>query len=64
MPRGEAELATKRDLELLKQDLRVDIARVELKLIEHDGDFKTIKWMLGIIVGGVMALVLRQFFPA
>jgi len=61
---GEAELATKRDLELLKQDLRIDIARVELKLTEHDGDFKSIKWMLGIIVGGVIALVLKQFFPA
>ena len=60
---GEAELATKRDLELLKQDLQIDFAQLEKKLIEHDGDFKTIKWMLGIIVGGVIALVLRQFFP-
>jgi hypothetical protein len=61
---GEVELATQRDLGLLKQALRVDIARVELKLIEYDGDFKTIQWMLGIVVGGVIASVLRQFLPA
>jgi hypothetical protein len=41
-----------------------DIERVERKLIEHDGEFKAIKWMLGIIVGGVVMLVLRAFFPA
>ena len=40
-----------------------DIERIERKLIEHDGEFKAIKWMLGIIVGGVVMLVLRAFFP-
>ena len=59
---GEAELATKRDLELLKQDLRVDWERVEHKLVEHDGAFRLIKWMLGILVGGVIALLLKSFF--
>ena len=58
---GEAELATKRDLELLKQDLRVDMERIERKLIEHDGEFKLIKWMLGILVGGVIALLMKSF---
>lgn len=40
-----------------------DINRLERKLIEHDGEFKSIKWMLGIIVGGVVMLVLKAFFP-
>jgi len=40
-----------------------DIARLELKLIEHEGEFKLIKWMMGIILGGVIALVLKAFFP-
>ena len=40
-----------------------DIARLELKLIEHEGEFKLIKWMPGIILGGVIALVLKAFFP-
>ena len=61
---GEAELASKRDLDLLKQDLRIDIERIERKQIEHDGEFKLIKWMLGILLGGVIALILKSFFPA
>ncbi len=42
---------------------KTDISRLELKLIEHEGEFKLIKWMLGIILGGVIALVLKAFFP-
>lgn len=42
---------------------KADISRLELKLIEHEGEFKLIKWMLGIILGGVIALVLKAFFP-
>ena len=42
---------------------KADISRLELKLIEHEGEFKFIKWMLGIILGGVIALVLKAFFP-
>jgi len=52
-------LATKSDMALL----RTDIDRVERKLVEHDGEFKAVKWMLGIIVGGVAMLVLKAFFP-
>ena len=29
---------------------KTDISRLELKLIEHEGEFKLIKWMLGILV--------------
>ena len=39
-----------------------DVARLELKMIEHDGEFKLIKWMMGLILGGVAALVLKVFF--
>ena len=42
---------------------KADISRLELKLIEHEGEFKLIKWMLGIILGGVIALVVKGFFP-
>ena len=42
---------------------RSDIERVERKLIEFEGEFKAVKWMLGIIVGGIVMLVLRAFFP-
>jgi len=39
-----------------------DLERIERKLIEHDGEFKLIKFMLGMLIGGVVALVLKSFF--
>jgi len=42
---------------------KTDISRLELKLTEDEGEFKLIKWMLGIVLGGVIALVLKAFFP-
>lgn len=39
-----------------------DISRLELKLAEHDGEFKLIRWMMGLVLGGVVALVLKAFF--
>jgi hypothetical protein len=39
-----------------------DVARIECELIEHDGEFKLLKWMLGLLLGGVAALVLKAFF--
>jgi hypothetical protein len=57
-------LATRGDLQMLEKALHTDMERLYHKLIEHDGEFKTIKWMLGIIVGGIVMLVLKAFFPA
>jgi hypothetical protein len=48
-------LATKEDLMQLKSDLR------QLKT-EIDGELKLIKWMLGILIAGVISLVLKAFF--
>lgn len=45
---GEAELATKRDLELLKMD-------ITLKIAEHKAD--TIKWMVGLSLAQLGLLV-------
>ena len=56
-------LSTRGDLLAMEKTLRADIERVDRKLIEFDGEFKAVKWMLGIIVGGVVMLVLRAFFP-
>lgn len=39
-----------------------DIVRLELKLTEHDGEFKLIRWMMGLLLGGVAALVMKAFF--
>ncbi len=39
-----------------------DVERIERKLIEHDGEFKLIKFMLTMLLGGVVALILKSFF--
>lgn len=68
VPPLQAEAFVRAQQEILSQALdstletRSDIERVERKLIEFEGEFKAIKWMLGIIVGGVIVLVLRAFF--
>jgi len=46
---GEADLVTKKDLQIELAPIRSDI--------------NLIKWMLGIILAGVMALILKTFFP-
>ncbi len=53
---GEAELATRRDLDRLEAKLD----RLEMKLA---GETTLIKWMLGILLGGIIALILKAFFP-
>jgi hypothetical protein len=47
----EAHLATK-----------MDVQEVKFKQIEHDAQFTLIKWMLGILIGGVMSIMVRLFF--
>lgn len=69
VPSNQAEAFVRAQQEILSQALEStlathgDIERIERKLIEFDGEFKAVKWMLGIIVGGVVMLVLRAFFP-
>lgn len=59
----ESTLATRGDVAALGKAVHADTDRIDRKLIEFDGEFKTLKWMLGIIVSGVVMLVLRAFFP-
>ena len=51
---GEAELATKRDVELIRSEIR------ELKA-ELTGEMKLNRWMLGAILGMVIANFAKQF---
>lgn len=48
----EVQLATKSDI----RDVRSDIARLER-------DMYVLKWMMGMMIGGITALVLKAFFP-
>ena len=53
---GEAELATKRDIERLE-------ARFDKLETKFSGEMTLLKWMLGILLGGVIGLVMKAFFP-
>ena len=53
---GKADLASKRDIREL--ELKIDSCFEQVK-----GELTLIKWMLGIMLGGVMALILNAFFP-
>jgi len=46
---GEADLVSKKDLQIELAPIRADI--------------NLIKWMLGILLGGVLTLILKAFFP-
>lgn len=39
-----------------------DVQDVKIKQVEHDGQFALIKWMLGILIAGVMSIVVKTFF--
>jgi hypothetical protein len=54
---GEADLASKRDISDLRRDIDVRFERI-------DGELKLNRWMLGILIAGVMSLVLKSFFPS
>lgn len=46
---GEADLVT-------KKDLQIELAPVK-------SDLLLLKWMIGFILGGIIALILKTFFP-
>lgn len=50
-----AELATKHDLKELE-------LKVDNKLESINGELRLLKWMMGVILAGVVSLVLKTFF--
>jgi hypothetical protein len=54
---GQSDLVTKRDISELRRDIDVRFERL-------DGELKLNRWMLGILIVGVMSLVLKSFFPS
>jgi septal ring factor EnvC (AmiA/AmiB activator) len=58
------------DMKMLKSDvatlrtdvtaLKADLRQVELRL---SGEMTLLKWMLGLVVAGILALVLKAYFP-
>jgi hypothetical protein len=60
---AESTLATRADLASLEKALHADITRIERKLVEHDGEFQTIKWMMSTIIAIAVAVAIKSFFP-
>jgi len=52
----DSQLATKADINRLERELKADINRVEREML-------VVKWMVGLVLGGIVALVLKAFFP-
>lgn len=52
---GEAELATKRDIERLE-------AKLDTRFERQDGELRLNRWMLGLMLAGVVSLILNAFF--
>jgi polyhydroxyalkanoate synthesis regulator phasin len=66
-------VASKDDVQALKGDiqaLRADLRELETRLggridtleSKMDGKFLLLQWMLGLVMGGVAALILKAFF--
>jgi hypothetical protein len=52
---GEAEIATKRDIERVEAKLDTRFERI-------DGELRLNRWMLGLMLAGVVSLILKAFF--
>jgi len=53
------DVVTKGDLRELELKLRNDISLVRSEL---GGELKTHRWMLGFVLAGILALILKSFF--
>jgi len=55
-------LATETELSAVKAELKADIAEVKTELTEVKVEVKLLKWMIGFVLTGVSALILKAFF--
>ncbi len=55
----EDRLAAKKDLKELELTLKADLKTLEMKM---EGELRLIKWMMGFVLAGIAALILKSFF--
>ena len=63
----DSQLATKADLNKLEKELKFDINRLEKELKfdinRLEKELIVLKWMVGLVLGGIITLVMKAFFP-
>lgn len=59
----DSQLATKNDLIKLERRLDGIDAKIDRLDTRIAGELTLLKWMMGLVLGGILALVLRAFFP-
>ena len=52
----DSQLATKGDITHLETSIRTELNRLDRELL-------VVKWMVGLVLGGIFALILKAFFP-
>lgn len=60
----DSQLATKADILRLERRMDGFDAKLDRSEAKLSGELTLLKWMMGLILGGVVALILRAFFPA
>lgn len=64
----DSQLANKADINRLERELKGDINRVERELKSDinrpERELLVLKWMVGLVLGGIATLILKAFFPA
>jgi hypothetical protein len=59
VPEDKAKASAKAVAEISQEDR---LSRIENELIEIKGEIKLIKWMLGLIIAGILSLILKTYF--
>jgi hypothetical protein len=59
VPDDKAQAAAKAVAEISQEDR---LSPIENGLIEIKGEIKLIKWMLGLIIAGILSLILKTYF--
>ncbi len=59
---GESELATQNDIHDVRRDIKDLENRMDTRFERIDGELKLMRWMLGVLLAGVISLVLKAFF--
>jgi hypothetical protein len=60
----ESQLATRNDLVRLERRLDGLDAKIDRMDTRISGELTLLKWMMGLVLGGIFALIMRAFFPA